>query len=110
MSIEELVACFEIFEHGSNKVKYPGKVPHILKGDGLSGAQKINLPVSIFSAYFGVASVYYDTKTVRVFEEDNVDLSVGKYLVRVQTQFQENGRNAERTLVVDKEYPYAHWE
>jgi hypothetical protein len=110
MPIEDLVASFEIAEYDSNKVKYPGKVPHILKSDGISNAQRINLAASIFPAYFGVASVYYDTKTVTVFEEADADLSIGKYIVKVQAQFQENERKADRTLVVHGEYPYASWE
>jgi hypothetical protein len=57
-----------------------------------------------------VASVYYDTKTVTVFEEADADLSIGKYIVKVQAQFQENERKADRTLVVHGEYPYASWE
>jgi hypothetical protein len=110
MHIEDLVASFEIAEYGNNKVKYPGKVPHILKYDGISNAQRVNLAASIFPAYFGVASVYYDTKTVTVFEEDDADLPIGKYIVKVQAQFQENERKTERTLVVHGEYPYAYWE
>lgn len=110
MPIEDLVTSFEIAEYGSNKVKYPGKVPKIQKYDGVSNAQRINLPASIFPAYFGVASVHYDTKTVTVFEEDDTDLSIGKYVVKVHAQFQENERKAERILVVHGEYPYAYWE
>ena len=94
MPIEDLVASFDIVEYGSNKVKYRGKVPHILKHDGIRDAQRIALPVSIFPAHFGVASVYYDTKSVRVFEEDATDLTVGKYIVRVQAQFEEDERRA----------------
>ena len=51
----------------------------------------------------------YDTKTVRVFEED-IDLPIGKYLVKMSVQFQEKGREAERVLVVDADVPYAHWQ
>jgi hypothetical protein len=110
MPIEDLMAHFEIVEYGSNKVKYPGKVPDIAKFDGASNAQRISLPVSIFPAHFGVASVYYQDKNVTVFEEDNTDLSIGKYIVRVQALFQENERKTEGTLVVHGEYPYAYWE
>jgi hypothetical protein len=110
MPIEDLMTRFEIVEYGSNKVKYPGKVPHILKYDGVSDAQRINLPASIFPAYFGVASVHYDTKTVRVYKEDNTDLPIGKYVVKVHAQFQENQRESERILVIHEEYPYAYWE
>jgi hypothetical protein len=109
-AIEDVMACFAIAEHGSKKVVYPGKVPDILRYDGRGGAQRMSLPVSIFPAHFGVASVSYDSKTVRVFEEDNVDLPVGKYIVRVQAQFGENSREAERTLVVHEEDGYAYWE
>jgi hypothetical protein len=108
--IRDLVASFEIVEYGSNKVKYPGKVPYIAKSDGISGAQRVSLPVSIFPAYFGVASVHYGRKTVTVFEEDDTDLSIGKYIVKVQAQFQEEEGKAEGILVVHGEYPYAYWE
>ena len=110
MPIEDIVAHFEIAEYGSNKVKYKGKVPKILKYDGISNAQRINLPASIFPAYFGVASVYDDTKTVTVFEEDDKDLSIGEYVVKVHAQFQENERRADRILVVHGEHPYAYWK
>jgi len=108
MPIEDLVAHFSIGEYDSNKVIYE-KVPDILKYDGVSNAQRIDLPASMFPAYFGVASVYYDTKTVTVFDE-NKDLGVGKYLVKVQARFQENEREFEGTLIVEREYPYAYWE
>lgn len=108
MPIEDLMAHFSIAESGSNKVIYPGKVPHILRYDGVIDAQRISLPASIFPAYFGVASVYYDTKTVTVFDED-INLSIGEYIVKVQAQFQENQREVEYTLVVHEEYPYAYW-
>jgi len=109
MPIEDLVAHFSIAEYGSNKVIYPGKVPYIQRYDGVVNAQRISLPASIFPAHFSVVSVDYDTKTVKVFGEDDTDLSIGNYIVKVHAQFQENERSAERTLTVHKEYPYAYW-
>jgi hypothetical protein len=109
MPIEDLVASFSIAEYGSNKLVYPGEVPHILKYDGVTGAQRITLAESIFPAHFGVASVSYDAKTVKAFEEDDIDLPIGKYTVSVQVQFQENSMDVEKTLVVQGEHPYAYW-
>jgi hypothetical protein len=108
MPIEDLMASFSITEHGSNKAIYPGRVPYILRHDGVVNAQRINLPASIFPAYFGVASVDYDSKAVKVFDED-IDLPVGKYIVKVDAQFQENQREAEGTLIIHGEHPYAYW-
>lgn len=108
MPIEDLMADFSIAEYGSNKVIHPGKVPCILKYDGVNDAQRISLPASIFPAKFGIASVYYATKTVTVFEE-NTDLPIGKYIVKVNAQFQENQSEVESILIVHGEYPYAYW-
>ena len=109
MPIEDLVADFSIAEYGSNKVIYPGCVPHILRYDGVIDAQRIELPASTFPAYFGVAIVSYDAKAVKTYEE-NTDLPVGKYIAKVTADFQENTREAEGILIVHKEYPYAYWE
>lgn len=109
MPIEDIIASFSIAEYGSDKLIYPGKVPHILKHNGVSNAQRISLSASIFPAQFGVASVHYDTKTVKVFEENNIELPIGKYIVKVQAQFQENSMEVEKPLIIHGEHPYAYW-
>lgn len=106
--IEDLVAHFSISEYDSDREIY-GRVPHILKYDGAINAQRIDLPASIFPAYFGVASVYHDTGTVTVFEKNDVALPIGKYVITVHAQFQENQMEGERNLTVHEEYPYACW-
>ena len=109
LPIEDLMTSFSIVEYGSNKVVYPGIVPHILKHDGVTNAQRISLSASIFPAHFGVASVLYDTKTVKAFEANNIDLPIGKYIVKVHAQFQENSMEVEKLLVIHGEHPYAYW-
>ena len=108
MPVEDMIARFSISKYGTNEVVYPGSVPHILRHDGVMDAQRIHLPASIFPAHFGMASVYYDTKTVKVFEENTV-LPIGKYIVEVNAQFQENESDVQGILIVSNEYPYAYW-
>jgi hypothetical protein len=108
MVAEDVTADFSIKECGSNRVVFPGVVPCILSYTGVTNAQRISLPASLFPANFPIVTVDYGTGQVEVFDE-NVTIPPGEYCAYANVVADAEVIKAQRNFVVSDKHPFAYW-
>ncbi|MHB8085378.1 MAG: hypothetical protein ACYDHZ_06110 [Dehalococcoidia bacterium] len=104
MVAEDILANYEIYECGTDKLVFTGAVPHIVKYDG-SESQRISLAGSFFPAKFGIATVIYQEGQVKTFDKDQI-LAIGKYYAKVDIVADNEPIRKSCIFFVTKEHPY----
>jgi hypothetical protein len=109
MVAEDIMAHLSIKEHGSDRVVFPGAVPHIISYTGSADAQRISLAPSPFPARFGIVVAAYAERSVKVYEEDTT-LPVGVYCACVHITVEGESVEAQRDFVVTDKHPFTYWQ
>ena len=108
IAAEDIMASFSIKEHGSERVVFPGAVPHIISHTGTTDAQRISLGPSPFPAKFGVVAATYAEGKVKVFEQ-NVVLPIGLYSACVEVVAEGKLIRMQGDFAVTDEHPFVYW-
>ncbi len=105
MVADDIVVSFSI-KNGSNAIAEI--IPSLISHAGISPAQRISLPPSIFPSQFGIAIVEDAEGLVRVFEQDKI-LGLGLYRVFVEATVECKTITAQRDFKVINKPPFAVW-
>lgn len=109
MVARDIMASFSIKECGSDRVVFPGAVPHMISYTGTTDAQRISLAPSPFPASFGIVGAGYAESSVKVFGE-NMALPVGAYCACVHVMVEGEAVETQRNFVVADKHPFAYWK
>lgn len=104
MVAEDILANYEIYEWGTDKLVFTGAVPHIVKYDG-SESQRISLAGSFMPAKFGIVTVLYQDGQVKTFDKNHI-LGIGKYYAKIYLVADNEPITKTVIFFVTKEHPY----